>query len=304
MYNSALFTVITLETLTTAIPIRAVIAALLASLMFASMGAAVRFSSAYLPHEMTVFLRNCFGLLFLLPWIYRQGVSSLATRRLPAHILRSVSGLTAMYCFFYALANLQLAEAVLLNYSSPFFIAIIALIWLREKLPAKIMLAIAVGFTGICFILKPGVGMFQGAAWIGLLSAVFAAFAMVTIRNLSTTEPTLRIVFYFSLTGTIISAIPLLWAWEMPVLPALLAMAFAGLAASFGQLLLTYSYGNAPAALVGPYTYSTVVFAAFYGWLFWSETLDVYTVIGAILVIIAGSMTLQRKGLPRLTEPD
>lgn len=286
------------------VPVRAVLAALLASLMFASMGAAVRFSSAYLPHEMTVFLRNCFGLLFLLPWIYRQGISSLATKRLPAHITRSVSGLTAMYCFFYAIAHLQLAEAILLNYSSPFFIAIIALVWLRETLSLKIILAIMVGFTGICFILKPGAGMFQGAAWIGLLSAFFAAFAMVTIRNLSTTEPTLRIVFYFSSTATIISSIPLLWAWQTPALPALLAMAFAGLAASFGQLLLTYSYGHAPAALIGPYTYSTVVFAATWGWLFWSERPDMYTIIGAVLVVIAGSMTFQRKGLPRLTEPD
>lgn len=279
-------------------------AALLASLMFATMGAAVRYSSAYLPNEMTVFLRNCFGLLFLLPWIYHQGASSLATNRLPAHITRSVFGLTAMYCFFYAIANLHLAEAVLLNYSSPFFIAIIALVWLREKVSAKIILAIMIGFIGICFILKPGAGVFQGAAWIGLLSAFFAAFAMVTIRNLSTTEPTLRIVFYFSLTATLISSIPLLWTWKMPELPALLAMALAGLAASFGQLLLTYSYSNAPAALVGPYTYSTVVFAAAWGWLFWSETPDSYTITGAILVIIAGSITLQRKGLPRLTEPD
>ena len=272
--------------------------------MFASMGAAVRYSSEFLPYEMTVFLRNSFGMVFLMPLLFRLGIKNLVTKRLSAHIVRSVSGLTAMYCFFYAIANLHLAEAVLLNYSSPIFIAIIALLWLGERPSTKLIIAIMIGFIGLCFILKPGITMFQGAAWIGLLSAVFAAFAMVTIRNLSSTEPTIRIVFYFSLTSTVISAVPLLWFWQTPDWKVLLAMSFAGLAATGGQLLLTRAYSLAPAAQIGPYTYTTVVFAAVYGWIFWMETPDSYTLIGALLVIIAGSMTLQRRTMPRLTEPD
>jgi len=228
----------------------------------------------------------------------------MATKRLRAHITRSVSGLAAMYCFFYAIAHLQLAEAVLLNYSSPLFIAIIALIWLGERSSKKLVTAIITGFIGICFILKPDAGMFQNAAWVGLLSAVFAAFAMVTIRSLSSTEPTIRIVFYFSLTATLISAIPLLWVWQTPTLHIILIMIFAGFAATSGQLLLTYSYSLAPAAQIGPYTYSTVVFAAIYGYVFWQETPDMFAFIGALLVIMAGIMTLQRRSLPKLVEPD
>ena len=209
-----------------------------------------------------------------------------------------------MYCFFFAIAHLHLAEAVLLNYSAPLFIAIIALIWLGERPSKKLISAIIIGFIGICFILKPGAAMFQGVALIGLFSGVFAAFAMVTIRNLSTTEPTLRIVFYFSLTSTLISAVPMFWAWQSPALPAILAMATAGLAATLGQIMLTYSYSLAPAAQVGPYTYSSVVFAACYGWIFWQEIPDNFSFFGALLVIIAGTMTLQRRTLPKLAEPD
>jgi drug/metabolite transporter (DMT)-like permease len=305
MYNSALLTTIPPGfRLSAHIPIRAVIAALTASLMFASMGVAVRFSSEYMSNEMTVFLRNGFGLCFLLPWIYSIGFKDFGTKRLGAHITRSISGLIAMYCFFYAIAHLQLAEAVLLNYSSPLFIAIIALIWLGERPSTKLIAAIIIGFTGICLILKPGIGIFHSAALIGLLSAVFAAFAMVSIRNLSYTEPTVRIVFYFSLTATFISGVPLIWAWQTPTMHTLLLMAFAGFAATLGQLMLTLSYSLAPAAQVGPYTYSSVIFAAIFGWIFWMETPDVFTLIGALLIIIAGTITLQRRTLPRLTEPD
>ena len=209
-----------------------------------------------------------------------------------------------MYCFFYAIAHLQLAEAVLLNFSSPLFIAIIALIWLGEKASASLIFTIIIGFIGVCFVLKPGMGLFTNAAWIGLISAVFAALAMVTIRRLSTTEPIIRIVFYFSMTATVISGIPLVWAWQTPDWQPLLAMAFAGCAATIGQLLLTYSYSLGPATRVSPYSYSTVIFAAIFGWIFWSETPDIYTLVGASLIISAGVMTLQRRSMPQITEPD
>jgi drug/metabolite transporter (DMT)-like permease len=285
-------------------PLRGAYCAVLAALMFAFMGVAVRYSSASLPNELVVFLRNGFGLVFLLPWLLRRGTAGLATKRLPAHIVRTIAGLSAMYCFFYAIAHLHLGKAVLLNYSSPVFIAVIALIWLKEKASAQIIFAIALGLIGICFILKPDTGIMNRAAWIGLLSAVFAAIAMVTIRDLSKTEPITRIVFYFSVTATIISAIPLLWAWQTPSLQAILAMAGAGLAATVGQLLLTYSYSLAPAPQIGPYTYSAVVFAAINGWIFWDERPDAWSVLGAILVISAGVITLQRRSMPPITEPD
>ena len=286
------------------IPIRAVVSTLLAALMFASMGVAVRYSSAGLSNEMTVFLRNGFGLLFLSPLLVTRGFGYFSTHRPVAHIVRALSGLAAMYCFFYAIAHLQLAEAVLLNFSSPLFTAIIALIWLGEKASTKLVFAIIIGFIGVCFVLKPGADIFQGAAWVGLISAVFAAFAMVTIRDLSSTEPTMRIVFYFSITSTLVSAIPLLWSWHTPTWQTALAMSFAGLSATIGQFLLTYSYSLAPAAYIGPYSYSTVIFAAIYGWIFWAEAPDSYTLTGAILIIVAGIITLQRRSMPPLTEPD
>ncbi len=283
---------------------RAALATTLAALMFASMGVAVRYASASLPSEVLVFLRNSFGLLFLLPWLYHSGFSSLKTNRLPGHLTRSVSGLAAMYCFFYAIAHLPLAEAVLLNFSSPIFIAVIAILWLGEEATRKLLLAIVIGFTGICLILKPGMGILSAAALVGLISAVFAALAMVSIRNLSKTEPIHRIVFYFSITATLISAIPMFWYWQTPHLKPLLAMIFAGLSATLGQLFLTYGYSLAPAARVSPYSYNTILFAAIYGWIFWSETPDVLTLFGALLIICAGIITLLSRPTRSLTEPD
>lgn len=281
-----------------AILLRAAAYALLASLLFAGMGVAVRYASAELPTAMVVFMRNLFGLLALLPWlIHARGVQALGTRRLPAHLFRAIAGLTAMYCFFYALAHLHLAEAVILNYSSPLFIAVFALLLLGERANRRLVAAIVIGLLGVGMIVKPGTGVWSPAALIGLASGIFAALAMVGIRHLSATEPTRRIVFYFSLFGTLFSAVPMLWAWQAPSLEIFAAMALAGTGATAAQLLLTKSYSLVPAAQVGPYTYASVIFAALFGWLLWNETPDPASFAGAALIIIAGIMTL-RSGTP------
>jgi drug/metabolite transporter (DMT)-like permease len=266
--------------------------------MFALMGAAVRYSSAELPNEMIVFLRNAFGLIALLPWLYGRGSGLLRTTRWVQHLTRSLAGLAAMYCFFYAIAHLQLAEAVLLNFSAPLFIAPLAWMALGEAVSRRVGLAIVAGFFGIALVLKPGWALLSSAAPIGLLSGVLAAVAMVSIRRMSVTEPILRMVFYFSVTSTVVSALPMAWAWQTPSVDTALIMVAAGFFATQGQLLLTKSYSLAPAARIGPYTYSTVIFAAFIGWLGWQETPDGYTLAGALLVGVAGALAMTREPEP------
>ena len=113
-----------------------VYAAIGASLMMAAMGTAIKVVADDAGNDMVVFLRNAFGLLFLLPGSIRRGPGILRTAHPGGHIARSVAGLAAMYCFFYAIAHLHLAEAVLLNFSSPIFTAIFAAIWLKEAVSA------------------------------------------------------------------------------------------------------------------------------------------------------------------------
>jgi len=102
-------------------------------------------------------------------------------------------------------------------------------------------------------------------------------------------------VIYYSLIGTLISAFPAGLYWQTPDSDVLLVMLFAGIAATLGQILLTYSYSLAPASRIGPFTYSTVIFAALYGWVFWEEIPDTWMSIGAILICFAGIMAMQRK---------
>ncbi|MGD2151450.1 MAG: DMT family transporter [Desulfobacterales bacterium] len=127
-----------------------------------------------------------------------------------------------------------------------------------------------------------------------MAAGIFAALAMVSIRRMSASEPTIRIVFYFTTLGTLISAVPLVWSWQSPQPKIWCLLVLIGMLAAVGQILLTKGYSLAPAAQVGPFTYGNVVFATFFGWLFWGESLDVMTWAGAVLICIAGIIATRR----------
>jgi drug/metabolite transporter (DMT)-like permease len=269
--------------------------AIAAALAFAAMGAAIKFAAAELPNTMVVFLRNGFGLLILAPWLLRPGLRGLATRRPLAHLLRAAVGLAAMYCFFFAIARLDLASAVLLNYSQPLFIPFIAWLWVREQPPARLFPAVVIGFAGVVLILKPDAGLVSFPGLVGLASGLLAATAMVAIRRMADTEPTTRIVFYFTVFGTLISAVPAAATWQAPGAAAWLAMLAAGALATAGQLSLTRAYTLAPAAHVGSLIYAAVVFAAVFGWLFWGEAPGLPDAAGTLLVILAGVIVVMSR---------
>jgi drug/metabolite transporter (DMT)-like permease len=276
-------------------PVAGALCVLSASLTFAILGAVVKVVSLSLTNEMVVFFRNFCSLFFILPWIwYSRPTGGVRTSYLPLHLLRSMAGLGGMYCFFYVIAHLPLSEAFLLMATAPLFIPIIAYLWVHESVEQKVRGAIVIGFVGIILILKPGIEVFRPVAFIGLGAGLLGALAMVSIRRMSSSEPTIRIVFYFTVFGTLISAMPLFWSWQSPKEEIWWLLVLMGLLAAVGQFLLTKGYSLAPAAKVGPFSYSNVVFAMLLGWVLWGESLDFLTWVGAFLICIAGIITTRK----------
>jgi drug/metabolite transporter (DMT)-like permease len=269
---------------------------LAAALLFAATGAIIKHVSAQLPNEMVVFFRSFFGLLALAPFFLRHGPRYYATKRLVPHLVRALTGLAAMYCYFYAIAHLPLAEAVLLNYTAPLFIPLAALLWVGEPFSPKLWWPIGIGFIGIGLILKPGMSMLAPIALIGLAAGLFSALAMAGIRKLTDTEPAIRVVFYFSLTSTLISALPLAWHWQTPAADLWFPLFLIGALSTLAQILMTRGYACAPAAQVGPFLYAIVVFAGLFGWALWQEVPDWLSLAGTVLVVLAGVLAIRLGG--------
>lgn len=266
---------------------RGAVHAIYAAAAFSLTGICVKAASARSPNEVVVFFRCLVSLLTLAPWLLRRGGSSLRTQRLGGHLWRAAFGVLAMYAFFYAIGRLPLAEAMLLTYSTPLWVPFIAWFWIRERPPAIAFPAALLGLVGIGLIVRPGLREIDWTAGlVGAASGLLAGCAMVSIRRISDTEPAPRIVFYFVAMATAISSVPLLWAWQTPDASTLLLLIGAGVTATVGQLNLTKAYAWAPAALVGPFTYTSVIFSALLAWWLWDERVDALSVAGMLLVVL------------------
>lgn len=262
---------------------------LAASVAMALVGTSVKWATDGLPPPVVVFFRNFFGLVVLIPWLAAPGGITVRTSHLRLHGLRCLFGFCAMNCYFYAISHLHLAGAVALNFTSPIWIPFVAWLWLRERITVRILLATVVGLAGVWFIRTPGSNVLSLPGLAGLLSAVFASAALVGVRRLTlANEPTGRIVFYFALGSTLLTALALPWFWKTPTPHQWLALALTGTLASIAQFLLSRGFARAPAAIAAVFYYGTVPAAAFFGWLFWGETLTLGFVLGAGLICVAG----------------
>lgn len=267
---------------------------ILAGFMFACMGGLIKLLSKELSNEIIVFFRNAFGLLVLLPVLYRQGLGHLKTDKLYFHFLRSLVGLTAMYTFFFGIRHIPLAESVLLSYTTPLFAPLIAYVWLKEKLTWPLVSIILIGFVGVILIIQPDFNHISWQALVALSSGFFAATAMTTIRRMSDTEPTTRILFYYGVICTSISAIPLIYVDVWPDLTQFGLLLLVGLLASIGQFSITRGYSMASVASVGPFMFSTVVFSTIIALVFWGEVPNFLSATGIIMVIATGSVVLSQ----------
>lgn len=274
--------------------LRGAVSILIAAFLFAVVSVEVKLSSRTMPDEMIVFFRNAGALLALLPFLWRGGVEGIKTRRFSSHLVRSFAGLGSMYACFYALARMPLGDAMLLAYTSPLFMPWLSRVWVKEPPQPGVGPALCLGFAGVALVMKPGMGLFTAAAVLALSSGLMGAVAQVGIRDLTKTEPVLRIVFYFSAVSTLLSAAPLLWAWRTPQGMEWALLVGTGFTASLAQFMLTRAYHHASPAQVGPFIYSAVVFSAGWDWLLWRHRPDALSFLGAALIIAAGAVILRR----------
>jgi drug/metabolite transporter (DMT)-like permease len=268
----------------------------LSALLFAIMGVLIREVSVGVNNETVVFFRNLVGALIFVPFILFRGFAPFRTERLGNHFLRTLYGLAAMYCFFYAIAHLPLADAMVFTYAAPVFTPLLAWWWLRETLNGRMVFMVLLGFAGVLLVAKPTGAMFDPKGLAGVAASLLAACAFVSVRALSSTEPASRIVFYFSTFSALLSSIPLLWAWQ-PLSGKQLGMLLAiGVVATISQFVMSKAYVLAPPGKIGPFSYLAIVFSGIFAWFLWGEVPGLSSWIGAGLIFGSTLISISMPG--------
>ncbi|MHA1536561.1 MAG: DMT family transporter [Alphaproteobacteria bacterium] len=268
-----------------------------ACLGFAAMAGIIRHVSAELHPFEIAFFRNLFGLAFMLPWLARVGWGGLKTRRIGLYTVRGIVGLGAMMAWFWAVTILPLADATALSFTAPLFATILAALVLAEVVRARRWAAIIIGFVGALIILRPGVQEIGWPTAAVLFSSLLMATATVMIKILSRTEPTSAIVTYMVIYLTPLSLIPALFVWQTPSWTALAWLVALGGVATAGHQCLTRSFTVAEASAVMPFDFTRLIFAALIGYFFFDQIPDLWSGIGAGVIVAASVYVAHREAV-------
>src|SRR4051794_4218173 len=290
-------------------PVLGAIAMVVASFFFAGLSAFVRYLGTALHPFEVAFFRNLAGLAFMTPWLLRHGIGPMLKGRVWLYFWRSGLGLVSMLCSFTSLVLLPFEQAIALSFTTPLFATVGAAVILGETVRIRRWAATAIGFIGVLIMLRPGVDVPLSESFalsgrgLGALLAVAAAMvsAVVTliVKNLSRTEPSDAIVTYMVLLLTPMSLVPALPFWQWPPLavwPTIVAMGACG---SFGHMCYIRAFAMSDASAVMPYDYTRLMFAAVIGYFAFSETPDLWTWAGALIIAASAIYIAHREALAR-----
>ena len=274
---------------------------IMASLIFALMGAAVKWIGEGLSPIQVVFYRNVFGTLFILFSLLGKRLHN-PGGKLWLLIFRGVVGTLSLYALFYNITYMNLGIAITYLQTAPIFVAIFSWFFLKEYMPASGWIAILIGFLGIFLIFKPDVNANLTANIIGIFNGIGAGAAYTSVRALRKYYDNRTIVLAFMLTGLIIPAFSFAlgefgYFTDMPLLSSefalpesfeWLAVLTVGLTALVGQIFITIAYRHEKAGLVSAIGYINIPFALFIGILLGDPFPDVWSVVGILLIILSG----------------
>lgn len=264
---------------------------LVAGALFALMGALAKLLTGQFSGAELAMYRSLFGLVAIGVFLLWRR-ETLRTRFWKGHLWRGATGTISLVAYFYAMGKLPLATAITLNYTSPLWLTLLSALLLKERFSSRLVFATALGFLGVGMLLRPVVASDQAVVgMIGLASGFFAACAYVNVKKLGEAgEPAWRVVFYFSLIGTFGSALvqPLTGPFHAINAGNLWPLLGVGLAATLAQLAMTRAYHSGNTLVVGVFAYSTVIFAALAGLVFFNEQLPLLAWMGMLVIIASG----------------
>jgi drug/metabolite transporter (DMT)-like permease len=239
-------------------------------------------------------IRSVMGFFLLLPFVLRSGgFAAVRTRRLPHHIARNLAHYAAQLGWFFALTLIPIAQVVAIEFTMPVWTAILAASFLGERITVWKATAIALGIIGVLVIVRPATGAADPGQLIALAAAVGFGVSMVLVKSLSRTESPLAVSFWMIVVQSAAGLLPTLYVWAWPSGYVWFWVSVIAICGTFSHYCLASAMRYADATIVVPMDFLRVPLTATLGWLLYAERLDVYTVLGAALILTGNLLNLK-----------
>lgn len=268
---------------------------LLGVLTLTVMDTFTKFLTQHYPPFQVVWSRYTGQLVLVLIWLRGRMLPLLQTENLGTHVLRSAFQIGATLCFFTALGHIALAEASAIASINPVLITLGAGLFLGERLGPRRILGVLAAMCGAMIIIRPGMGDFTVWMLLPLGTAIcYSGYSLVT-RKLGAREPFWTSLIYTALLGSGVMSLIVPFVW-VPVAPEhILAFAGIGLFGAAAQLCMIRAFSMAEASAMAPFSYMGLIFATLWGYLFFGETPDLMSGLGALVIVGAGLYVWHRE---------
>jgi len=244
-------------------------------------------------------IRSLLGIVLFLPMIVAAGgMRAVRTHHLGLHVSRNAVHYAAQFLWFLAITMIPIAEVVAIEFTLPIWVALLAVIALGEKLTTARIAAVALGVLGVLIIVRPGLDHVEIGQVVALLAAVGFAGSITLVKSLTRTESVVSIIFWMLIIQSVIGALPAVMVWQTPPLAAWPWLVVIAVCGTYSHFCMAHALRHADATTVVPLDFLRVPLTALAAWLVFGERFDVFTVIGAALILGANLLNLKRGGAP------
>jgi drug/metabolite transporter (DMT)-like permease len=263
---------------------------------FSSLDASAKYATNDLPLWMVLWGRYVFHFLFSMVFFLRRAPRDIVfTKNLKLQIFRSVIIFCAGVTFWAGLMYLPLADCTVITFVAPLLVTILSVFLLGEKFGFHRWGSVIIGLLGVIFVIRPGMGIAHWAVILPLFAALFYATVLITTRVLGQRENVLTTLFYTSIGGLILSSVMVLFFWKTPSPMQWLLLMWLGLLGAVGHFFMIKAFEKAPASLLAPFNYASLIWATLLGFLLFGDLPDAWTIFGAAIIISSGLYLVRRE---------
>ena len=240
-------------------------------------------------------MRSVLGFVLLWPLLHASGgMAAMRTGRLGRHVARNSVHYAAQFGWFFALTMIPIAQVVAIEFTMPIWTALLAVAFLGERLGAARIVAVALGLVGVAVIVRPGLEHVDPGQLIALAAAIGFAISIILVKSLTATESVVSIIFWMLVVQSVIGIVPALLVWRTPTAQVWPWIGVIALCGTYSHYCMTQALRHADAMMIVPMDFLRVPLTAVVGWLVYNERIDIFTVIGAGLILVANLLNLRR----------
>lgn len=266
-----------------------------ALVLFVSMGSTAKWLSQTYPTEQVIWARYFFHVIFILVIFPTRIFSLFKTKKLPVQIARSIVVFVATATGFWSMQYMQLDELSAIGFLTPLMVTGLSVLVLKEKVGPRRWVAVVIGLAAVLIVLRPTGENFGPWYILPMIMAFCYAVYQIMTRMIRGAAPQINSLFYTAIVGAALATIPAMLVWQAPALEHWPLFIMMGILGGVGHLLMIKGFEMGEASLLTPFGYTEMIWSIIAGFLLFSDVPNIYTMIGAGIIMSSGMYVFYRE---------